>query len=91
MLDYSDVVTDKFSFLWWKDLVGLTSSRTVKCNWFTMVVLCKLGNSSTIRFWKHNWLDHNLLATHFNNLFGFVVNPNILIRDIGYWLREVWN
>ena len=87
MLDYSGVVIDKFSFLWWKDLAGLTSSGTVKCNWFTMVVLCKLGNSSTIRFWKHNWLDHNSLAIHFNNLFGFVVNPNILIHDVGYWLR----
>lgn len=91
MMDYPYLMSVKNVSIWWKDLVGLTASENDKCNWFTKEIFFKLGNGISILFWKHIWIGQIFLLQKLKNILFLVVNPNILIHDVGYCIGDVWH
>ncbi|PWA94071.1 hypothetical protein CTI12_AA064010 [Artemisia annua] len=41
----------------------------------------KVGNGSSIRFWKDNWIGNRLLSSRYNRLFHLDVDANCLLYD----------
>ncbi|MCI50309.1 putative non-LTR retroelement reverse transcriptase, partial [Trifolium medium] len=54
---------------WWKDLCRL--ERGV--NWFSQVVMKRMGGGNTIKFWKDIWVGDQTLEQRFPRLYGVSV------------------
>lgn len=50
VLDCLCFPTRKIVSSWWKDLVGLLSTGSAKCNWTSKVILCKIGREIVVGF-----------------------------------------
>ncbi|GKA14978.1 putative RNA-directed DNA polymerase, eukaryota, reverse transcriptase zinc-binding domain protein [Tanacetum coccineum] len=62
-------IVDSFSMLHSKDIIPLHTLRH------------KVGNGSSIRFWKDNWIGNGPLSTRYNRLFHLDANPNCMLAD----------
>ncbi|GJV45198.1 polygalacturonase-like protein [Tanacetum coccineum] len=62
-------IVDSFSMLHSKDIIPLHTLRH------------KVGNGSSIRFWKDNWIGNGPLSTRYNQLFHLDANPNCMLAD----------
>lgn len=41
--------------LWWRDIQASVGSWKYDSWWFCNIIVCKLGNSSDMDFWRHKW------------------------------------
>jgi hypothetical protein len=71
---------------WWRDLCRLD----VDGGWLKHVVEKRLGNGSTIRFWKDVWVAGQSLQELFPRLFGISTQKEAMISDVGWWDNGVW-
>lgn len=61
-----------FASVWWKDLLSVSLSGSVAGDWVVASVLKKLGDGSSIRFWKDTWFGDCSLEQLFPRLFSLL-------------------
>jgi hypothetical protein len=70
-----------FASLWWKDVcnidVGFGSS-----NWLEEVLVRRLGNGLSTRFWKDAWIGDGPLCLKFPRLFSLSMQKDISVGDL---------
>jgi len=79
---------------WWKAIceVGNHGANEIcaQGNWFEDGITRRLGNGSSILFWKDKWLSDVPLSQLFLRFFKISVQKELVVNQVGKWESEVW-
>jgi hypothetical protein len=64
------------SSLWWKKASLLRAKEGSRLDWFTDVVVLKVGNNITASFWFDPWVEGSSFTDR--------------VVDMGYWVGDKW-
>ncbi|MCI04661.1 DUF4283 domain protein [Trifolium medium] len=81
----------KFASLWWKDICRLgVLNLDPGVDWCRDIMVKKLGNGGTTKFWLHCWKGARLLSEEFPRLFSVSTQQHEVISDMGHWSSNDW-
>ncbi|KAI5414522.1 hypothetical protein KIW84_040137 [Lathyrus oleraceus] len=86
MLEVAKPLVNKFQYLWWRDLKLTGVVEADDYNWFANNISCKIGNGSTIEFWRNSWLGYPSLDRLFPLIFARVVDQKLKVLNMGEWV-----
>lgn len=75
----------------WIDLRISLGSFRVDSSWFANGISYKLGNGSSLNFWRHKWLRSSPLRDQISNLFSYVQSSRSKVMNLGNWTNGIWN
>ncbi|GKC97240.1 RNA-directed DNA polymerase, eukaryota, reverse transcriptase zinc-binding domain protein [Tanacetum coccineum] len=75
----------------WSSIIS-SYSLLHDCNFLPFGTLCrKVGNGTSIRFWKDSWIGNDPLMTRFNILYHLDANKDCLLSDRNANGSRVWS
>jgi hypothetical protein len=60
---------------WWKDIFRLVDD-------YRSISLCKIGNGSSVLFWKDFWVNGELMCDKYPRLFSYAQNEDISVASL---------
>jgi hypothetical protein len=60
---------------WWKDIFSLVDD-------YRSISLCKIGNGSSVLFWKDFWVNGELMCDKYPRLFSYAQNEDISVASL---------
>lgn len=90
-LNQSYSVNNKKSSIWWSDFKLIMGVWDSKFNWFGDNISCKLGDSSTIDFWKYKWFGSTPLYFQFLTLFDYFQESRHMVADAEHQNNGDWS
>jgi hypothetical protein len=55
---------------WWKDIISLVDE-------YRSILKCKIGNGSSVLFWKDFWANGEILCEKYPRLFSFALDEDV--------------
>lgn len=75
---------------WWYNISLLGGPSDATSDWFSQGVVQIIGDGLSTFFWHDPWCGSTTLNVRFSGLFNLSLNKDVLVGELGSWVRDVW-